>query len=77
MNPCEACKALAGRPSSEPPHGDLSAAGTGIFGSPTEPSKHYDQYRCTVCGNWLHRNTPLGSPPGIWSIQGRVAGAAT
>ncbi|SEH59858.1 hypothetical protein SAMN05446935_4443 [Burkholderia sp. YR290] len=64
MKPCDACKALAGKPSSAPPHGDLSAMGSDARVSPASPAERYDEYRCTVCGNWMLRNTP-----GIWSLR--------
>lgn len=73
MEPCNACKTLSGKLSSTPPHGDLYAMGRGIFGYPSHPTKRYDQYRCTVCGNWMHRCTHDGDPPGVWSL--RDAGA--
>jgi hypothetical protein len=63
MKPCDACKALDGKPSSAPPHGDLSAMGS--------DAKVCDEYRCTVCGNWMLRNTP-----GIWSLR-NPSGAST
>ncbi|MBN3751397.1 hypothetical protein G3N95_00475 [Paraburkholderia sp. Tr-20389] len=67
MKPCEACKALTGMPSATPPHGDLSATGSRMTGQPAHPVKRYDEYRCTVCGNWMLRNAQDGDPPGIWS----------
>ena len=56
-----------GMPSSTPPHGDLSE--TGADGTGTHSVKHCDEYRCTVCGNRMLRNTPDGEPPGVW-LQG-------
>jgi hypothetical protein len=55
-----------GMPSSTPPHGDLSE--TGSHGTGAHSVKRYDEYRCTVCGNWMLRNGQDGDPPGVWSL---------
>ncbi|MDR6382521.1 hypothetical protein J2802_002941 [Paraburkholderia caribensis] len=71
MKPCDACKALAGKPSSAPPHGDLSAMGADVKVSPGSSVERCDEYRCTVCGNWMLRNTP-----GVWLLR-NPSGAST
>jgi hypothetical protein len=74
MTPCDACKALDGMPSSMPPHGDLSATGSHVAGAGAHAVKRDDEYRCTVCGNSMIRNTAQGEPPGVWRLQGRSGG---
>jgi len=67
MERCLACEMLVGMPSTVQPHTNLERLGTGIFGTPRKPVKHYVQYRCKTCGAWLHQNTRQGSPAGMWS----------
>ena len=63
MQPCDACRALVGKPSSVPPHGDLAATGVSTFGSHGKMTKISSNWNCTVCGNWLYQNTADGDPP--------------
>ena len=69
MDPCIACRKLAGQFSAVRPHENLHMEGTGVFGTPHRPIRRYVQYRCTSCGSWLRQNTADGSPAGLWSVQ--------
>ena len=68
MEPCGACRTLVGKPSSAPPHPDLSEAGADIAGAAAHPVKRCDRYRCTVCGKWLLRNTAASEAGAVWSF---------
>jgi hypothetical protein len=70
MHLCESCKSLLGKPSSNPPHSDLSPCGAGMFGTTTNPIKLYSQYKCTVCGNWLFQTTEADDEPNVWRTGG-------
>lgn len=73
MQPCEACKALVGAPSTTRPHPDLAAAAIGAFhrGSELEPIEF--RWRCNVCGTWMYQNTQFGEPPEVWVTGERPA----
>ncbi|CAD6559310.1 hypothetical protein LMG24235_06631 [Paraburkholderia sabiae] len=68
MRLCNSCQKLIGQPASESPHAYLRLQGAGVFGPPSNPVKHYMQYRCTSCGAWLHQNTRAGAPFDRWAI---------
>lgn len=70
MQPCDACRALVGKPSTMPPHGDLAASGVSTVGLPAKMTKIRSSWNCTVCGNWLSGNTADGVPPNQW-VMGR------
>jgi hypothetical protein len=79
MDPCTACRRLAGQSSEVHPHENLHMEGTGVFGTPHRPIRRYVQYRCNTCGSWLRQNTVDGSPAGLWSVQcagGQLQGTA-
>jgi len=69
MQPCDACRALVGKPSSAPPDGDLAASGAITFGSYGKMTKIISSsWNCTVCGNWMYQNTADGDPPSEWAM---------
>ena len=71
MQPCNACRELAGKPSTAPPHGDLAASGFSAFGAPSHTTKVSSNWCCTVCGSRLFQNTADGDPPSEWAIGER------
>lgn len=73
MHPCEACKTLAGQPSTTRPHPDLAAAGVGAFGTPTNMEVLNHRWNCTVCNTWMYQNTRFGDPPDVWVMGERPA----
>jgi hypothetical protein len=69
MQPCDACLAMVGKPSSMPPHGDLAASDVSAGSSLGRMSKTRNSWNCTVCGNWLYQNTADGDPPNEWVMD--------
>jgi hypothetical protein len=71
MEPCDACRALVGKPSTVAPHGDLAAAGFCTSGSPGHMTRVSNNWNCTVCGSWLYQNTADNVVPNKWTMGKR------
>ena len=75
MNRCFACDTLVGMPSTVTPHASLQRIRAEVVGPPAHTVTRYVQYRCNVCGSWIHQNTLDGSQAGLWSAGAPQTGA--